>query len=636
MNQKTYNFKKYYILVLIFIFAISIGLLTWNNITLPFSNPWGVTGPLTIIEFNPANNLVRFVFFVSLPAIVLIFIYILNFRGSNSNYFQKNEYKHSFYKVAGSANDKMFIVLFIALAILTSINIPTCCHFIGGPIVDTFHEGESLGPATAFLHGQVPYRDFIIMHGLFENPLRSVLAFSLFGRTIGAARTLQSIIAIIAFVLLVIFIIRFFRFNWVSIFIATIILIALIMRAHITDVNLLTFIPIVIPPRNITAHAFLLIIFGVHIFLNTPQDKINKLRFFVTMFLFSFIPIASFGYSIDRGFYMTATFFVLAPLILLSCFDKYSIRNLAVISILCGGFSGLIILGVFLRGEFWSFFEFVFLIMPRYKELMDGFIYPIERFPFFFVVMLSAINLFWIVYKVLQEFHDSNRNYRVAAEEFTRKYFTELALLMLSIFFFRSALGRSYWAQVAYSSLFPFLLTLIIAIKHFGNGMLTRFASNKVVIRIILVVILILVCFEGMRLFEEDRISEKFPVHVPDFMFIPDNYEPAIRFFRRNLEPKEYFFTMTSEPIWYYFLDRPSPTRFLAVWFGMPYFFQEEMVEDLKQKNVRYILYRSNHWANAIDGFPNTERLQILSSYIHENFRPYITLNDHEIWKKNR
>ena len=126
----------------------------------------------------------------------------------------------------------------------------------------------------------------------------------------------------------------------------------------------------------------------------------------------------------------------------------------------------------------------------------------------------------------------------------------------------------------------------------------------------------------------------KLPVNASDDFFIPDNYKGTINFLRVNLEADESFFTLTSEASWYYFIDKPCPTRFQVVWFAMPLFYQNEVVDDLKSGKVKYIILRNNHWANKIDGFDNEVRLPVVISYIKQNYIFYKRIDDNEIWIK--
>ena len=59
--------------------------------------------------------------------------------------------------------------------------------------LENFEEGQTLSAGMSYLNGGVPYRDFSVFHGLYDEPLRTAIAFKLFGPSIGAMRTFHSI-----------------------------------------------------------------------------------------------------------------------------------------------------------------------------------------------------------------------------------------------------------------------------------------------------------------------------------------------------------------------------------------------------------------------------------------------------------
>ena len=118
--------------------------------------------------------------------------------------------------------NKLFI-LSVIFVLIMALNIPTYHSF--DKYADSFHEGESLGTAMSYMAGKVPYKETIFMHGIFQDPLRSVLAFKLFGKSIGSARTLESILKISSFVLLFILLLKLFQQNYLYAYITFLILI---------------------------------------------------------------------------------------------------------------------------------------------------------------------------------------------------------------------------------------------------------------------------------------------------------------------------------------------------------------------------------------------------------------------------
>ena len=68
----------------------------------------------------------------------------------------------------------------------------------------------------------------------------------------------------------------------------------------------------------------------------------------------------------------------------------------------------------------------------------------------------------------------------------------------------------------------------------------------------------------------------------------------------------------------------------------MPPFYQKEIVDDLRKRSVKYVLYRNDHWANDIDGFDNAARLPIVMKYLDNEFRFFNKIDDNEIWGRKR
>ena len=99
-------------------------------------------------------------------------------------------------------------LLLLGYAVLLAINTPTY-HAFGK--FDPYHEGESLGSAISYLAGQQPYHDFVFFHGLIQDPLRSVWAFEIFGKSIGAERSFESFAKVVLWVLLAVFLDRLFQ-----------------------------------------------------------------------------------------------------------------------------------------------------------------------------------------------------------------------------------------------------------------------------------------------------------------------------------------------------------------------------------------------------------------------------------------
>jgi hypothetical protein len=126
------------------------------------------------------------------------------------------------------------------------------------------------------------------------------------------------------------------------------------------------------------------------------------------------------------------------------------------------------------------------------------------------------------------------------------------------------------------------------------------------------------------------HLASNFPLRIADEQFIPPRYRPAIHYLQSNLEADETILTLTSEASWYYFIDRPAPTRFPVVWFATTEAFQREMVADLPNEKVKYVIYQSTY--PMIDQLTHEARYPILMKYLKEQYTPETTLEGVEIW----
>lgn len=620
--------SRFILFALCFLAGASLGLFLWDKICLPFQNPWEIVGPLTQIQYNPLNDSIRFALFLTIPPGLLLASHLIGKRQLGQFLFPQPQTKIisppflSWFQ----KNTKIATVLLIVFSILIALNTPT--YHSSEEYIDTFHEGESLGPAMSYLEGKAPYQNFLFAHGLYQDPLRSVLAFKLFGKSIGAVRTLESLNKIFAFILLGFFLLKLYRRNYLYSFTCFLVLIFL-QHTNILPIPQL----INILPRETTTFFFLINLLILQNLLNHPAPERKNL--FLVSFFLAFIPILSFGYSIDRGLYLLATYAILSPLLYFLFFHQTKFNISFLTANILGFISSLALLSTLLRGGFLEFLKYTFLTMPRYKELLDGAIYPIDKEWFLLIILLIAANLYWLSFKFLQELHfREGEKLSSLTRRTVKKYLLEITLLLISVFFFRSALGRSDWEHVAYSTTFTFILSIHILLKYHSPSILNNLYLQRGFSFLVIFAIISAFTLGTYNVYHENLLPQNFPLKIHDSEFIPDDYKAAISFLKNNLKPNENFITLTSEGSWYYFLDKPSFTRFPIVWFAAPNFYQQEIVEDLEQGNVKFILYQNNHWANHMDNLSNEERLPILTKHIRQNYEFCKKIDQHEIWIK--
>ncbi len=614
----------------IYIIGIAIALFISEKIAvLPFNNPYGVVGLLTQINYNPANDIIKFITIITLPSIILTILFFSIIRKKKKVINTKNPAKLNIkglsFKSKKMGSNKLFPISVIFVVIM-ALNIPT--YHSKDEHVDSFHEGESLGTAISYMADKTPYKEIVFVHGIFQDPLRSVIAFKLFGKSIGSARTLESILKILSFILLFILLLKLFRQNYLYAHISFLIL----TFASLSDYFHLPPLLIILP-RDITTFLFIILFLYLNKFI-TSDRPFSIAKFILVVFLFSFVPLASFSYSIDRGFYLFATFLLFSPVMFLF-FMKKGFAKHYIISSAFGIVSALVLLGFLLKWDFYFFFKFVFMEMPKYKELMDGKKYQFYDINFLLPISIIALNAYLIIYNLLNESFKKG-NMSSSLLEYLKTHLIEIFLLVMSIFFFRSALGRSDWDHIIYSFTLSYILVIYIFIKYYLHIFIQkRRLLNNILIIFTIASVTLLTTAGFYKTYNNELLVKNFPYNKNDSDFIPDNYKNTINFIKNNLGENDSFFTMTSEAIWYYYINKPSPTRFPVVWFASPYFYQDEIIKDLEKKNVKIILYKNNFWSNQIGGINNEERFPIIINYIKQNYEFFKKIDDNEIWIKS-
>jgi hypothetical protein len=218
---------------------------------------------------------------------------------------------------------------------------------------------------------------------------------------------------------------------------------------------------------------------------------------------------------------------------------------------------------------------------------------------------------------------------------FFADYFMEIFLLLLSLTCYRRALGRSELGHLR-DAIGPIaILLMYVFMRHWVAPFVGRMRNKEVVVPAASLIVTLL--FLGVAVHRTSwAMWYRFPLGIPDRELIPKNYLATISFLKDQLGPEEDFLTMTSEASWYYFLDKPCPIRFQVVYQAMPPFYQKEIVDDLRKRSVKYVLYRNDHWANDIDGFDNAARLPMVMKYLDNEFRFFRKIDDNEIWVRKR
>ena len=216
------------------ILSVCLAKFLWGWIDIGYVKEFEIPGEYSKFKYNPINETIRYVTFISLPLIVYL-ICIKIFRGKEIKkikeiFFYDNS--KTFYVTKNNLL-ALYFLIFLALILLDflSINLPS--HNI-----DIFHEGQGLTAANNYLKKGGYWTDSYITRGLFYEILSPLIGFEIFDiLSIGSSR-FSSLLSILVFkIFLIIFIYKLTTIqrmteNFKILFFILISLIALYMTSY--------------------------------------------------------------------------------------------------------------------------------------------------------------------------------------------------------------------------------------------------------------------------------------------------------------------------------------------------------------------------------------------------------------------
>ena len=185
------------------ILSVCLAKFFWGWIDIGYVKEFDIPSEYSKFEYNPINESIRYITFISLPLIVHL-ICIKIFRGKEIKkikeiFFYNNS--KTFYVTKNNLLGLYFLIfLTLILFDFLSINLPS--HNI-----DIFHDGQSLTPAINFLKKGGYWTDSYMTRGLFTEILSPLIGFKIFNiLSIGSSR-FSILLSILVFkIFLIIFI----------------------------------------------------------------------------------------------------------------------------------------------------------------------------------------------------------------------------------------------------------------------------------------------------------------------------------------------------------------------------------------------------------------------------------------------
>ncbi len=493
--------------------------------------------------------------------------------------------------------------------------------------VDLFHRGESIGPASDYLRGKVPFRDTLPLHGMLEDGVLDAWLMQLFGRSLAVAVTSSVIIGSLLSVSLWFLGLAVFE----SIPPA---MLCVAMGAWTTVENTRTFFQVVAAAllwnalkRGSRASAILSGVFAaIALFFSYEIGLYTIVAAIATIVIFKFLLPRGSCESVpkaDEGAFFGA-------------------------GLIAGAAPFLIYLTV--QGALKAFFETSFLTIPRIIDAVWSL-----PFPDLVTTFRTDLNLHTLSDFVLYEkFHLilSPLTIGIAAAYLIDRWRKrridrfDAALLMLTIFAAvtqRTAFGRAEFRHQYFAAFLVGPMIVMLAIL-FARKLRDTARDGGTIF--VITVVLILVPVTAILFWIPDLVNARIDDllnyqrrvlhvirdgHAEETAFRIDAVSQEIRALTRANDP---IFDFSNQPAFYFFANRPNPTRFYQVPILSPGAFQAETLAVLERTKPRVIIRTAPDGFDRFDGVANDLRAQAVSAYIDDCYRFYKSVRGVELWTR--
>ena len=593
-------------------FVVIIYSYIWNFISIPLLNNEGVIGYLTLKNFNPWNNSIRYFFFLIIPLLYyLVGFYlinkdkIINLVDLFKPYYLKNkDFRFADIKIL------FFVFVFLIFFDFLSSNLKNSS-------IDSYHLGDQLTPGINYLF----YNNFWISSylGRGSDIFNTLLAWKIFGtETIGSLQFFKLIIIFFLKIFSIIFVyylIQFFNFqrNLKVIFFTILSLILLSLSKFNDEVNYLT-------ARDIFVIIFLIF------FIQCFNSK-KKIIFNVTI---TFVSFSSLIFNtLDIGIYLLFVLFSYSVYLI------FSRQLIAFISIILSSVIFFIFfILIFNLSEFNSLIINIFSVIKNI-DLLHGLEYPQ---PFFYsheiqhgfraskALLLQLVSGLLILRSVIYKENKYSLNQRVFL----------IFLYLLCIVSYKNALGRSdsYHIKLC-SDLQTIIISfyILILIQNLINKY--KFINfNKTSSLIFSFILILPFFFKNLNLENIYNFKNNAPkfIYANDKEFLTLEYQLNISKINEIFKDEDCFQNFTEDLSIPYLIKKPTCTKYLASWLASGKSLELDYIKMLKIRKPKYILYSSPTF--LFDNLNTQKRLKYVNEHIINNYKPYKSFNGFDILTK--
>ena len=602
------------------ILSVFLSKFFWGWIDIDYTKEFEIPGEYSKHKYNPINESIRYVTFISMPLIVYL-VCIKIFKGQ-----EIKQIKEIFYydnsKTFYVTKNNLLVLCFLSFSALIlldflSVNLPL--HTI-----DTLHEGQWLTPGINYLKKGGYWIDSYITIGFFHEILNVLIGFKIFDIfSIGSSR-FSILLSILVFkFLLIIFIykltvIQKLTENFKILFFVLISLIALSMTSFsFYNSGILHY-------RNLPLILFLILLI--------PIISNEKMVIFYC-FLIGAMSTISMLWGVDKGAYLNLTLaFLILFLIIKKDFDK------SVWIILGAIITWILFYKIFGQEEFKSFFYNTKEIYQS-MDWIHGIIHP-EPFSsdqhsaratkILLILILSGlliININFFKYQnILNE-------YKVLL----------IFIFIISIITYKTALGRSDGPHIRSVTGLPLLLLCIITLNLIFDFILKNKKylkifqnvanfKNTLIFMFILLSIFFLpnLNFKNIISFKS---SVKNYVNLSDEFFLTERQNLLIKRYNNLTIEDKCVLIFTYDAAIPYLLKKPSCNKYYYVWNIGNKKNQNLFIKSIENRKPNFILLGGDYKNPITIGLEPHERLPIIHDFIIKNYLLDENVLDWRIYK---
>ena len=450
-----------------------------------------------------------------------------------------------------------------------------------GPI-DMFHEGEKLQTG-------IPFKDFYIQHGLILNYIIPQIGMMVFGESVEAVRKIFTLLDPLSYIVVYFLGLELFKGRA---------LIAIIPTIFYSGLNYWV---------GLRQACCLLVL----IVLIKAVNK-NSKALYITAGILNSVCII---FSLEYGLY------ALAASLLFLIFKSFNSKSKKHLRYLIG-----LLIGIFSISTIFSIYNiFSHFTFNTYNQLAhQGEIWGLPFFDFsldpntigfkaYLSIAIMALFCCYLGNKGEEIFHSKNNQ-------------SLLLTLLFSIFFFRTALGRSDLGHLIDGT------TLLLILVLYPIDKLLFCSSNKLIKTLSLISLVVLCLYlnkanapiskylSNKKYFSNSKIEIKRLGNIS----IPNNQLKVIKevksFVENNSKEGDYIYDFSNQSAYYFILNRKSPGRFFKPIYASTIKQQKEVVRNLKSQEPKLIIFKSGSIYDKIDGISSIDRHKIIYNYIKKNY----------------